>query len=80
MNVVWMPSTAMSPALNHYATEASPKKDAQVPYITQQPLQYTSYRGFISYTCFLSRIMKFSHSIYMDYVSTVVEKDKCHCY
>ena len=33
-NAVCAPSTAKSDVLNRYTTEASPKKDAQVAYIT----------------------------------------------
>ena len=32
-NAACGPSTATSDALNHYTTEASPKKDAQIVYI-----------------------------------------------
>ena len=33
-NAAYPPSTATSDVLNHYTTEASPNKDAQVSYIT----------------------------------------------
>ena len=33
MNAAYAPGTATSDVLNHYTTEASPKKDAQVVYI-----------------------------------------------
>ena len=40
-NAACAPSTATSDALNHYTTEASAKKDAQIAHITTQTLQYT---------------------------------------
>ena len=60
-NAACAPSTATSDVLNHYTIEASPKKDAQLAYITTPDPHR-------------------SRNIYMDYVSTVVEKDKCRCY
>ena len=71
-NVACAPSTATSEVLNHYTTEASSKKDAQVAYITTPALQYTPYRGSI----LTGRIM-ITLSICS---SDICQKDKCRCY
>ena len=45
-NVACAPSTATSDVLNHYTIEASPKKDAQVAYITTPDAAVHSVYGF----------------------------------
>ena len=45
-NTAWAPSTATSDVLNHYTIEASPKKDAQVAYITTPDAAVHSVYGF----------------------------------
>ena len=45
-NAACPPSTATSDVLNHYTTEASPKKDAQVSYITLPNAAVHSEYGF----------------------------------
>ena len=73
-NVASPPSTAMSDTFNHYITKASPKKDAQVAYITKPDIKGVRHcsarrargiRGFNPHR---------RQNIYMDYVSTVIKK------
>ena len=45
-NVACAPSTATPDAVNHYTIEASPKKDAQVAYITTSDTAVHSVYGF----------------------------------
>ena len=45
-NAACAPSTATSDVLNHYTMEASPKKDAQVAYITTPDAAVHSVYGF----------------------------------
>ena len=45
-NKACVPSTATSDVLNHYTTEASPKKDAQVAFITTPDAAVHSVKGF----------------------------------
>ena len=45
-NAAWANSTATSYVLNHYTIEASPKKDAQVAYITTPDAAVHSVYGF----------------------------------
>ena len=53
-------STASSDALNHYSTEATPKKDAQVAYITSPDAAVHSVKGF-----YMSQCMRFSTMWYV---------------
>ena len=61
-NAACAPSTAASGILNYYTIEASPKKDAQVAYITTPDAAVHSVYGFyLNY--FLCRIMVFLSSV-----------------
>ena len=90
-NAACAPSTATSDVLNHYTIEASPKKDAQIAYITAlfEHLFWGCLDGVMVKDvrrCSARRARRIrgfaphrSRNIYMDYVSTV-QKDKCRCY
>ena len=73
-NVASPPSTAMSDTLNHYTTEASPKRDGQVVYITKQGVKGVR-RCSARPT---HHIREFNphrrQNIYMDYVSAAIKK------
>ena len=45
---MYAPSTATSDVLNHYTIEASPKKDAQMAYITAPDAAVHSDRGSVN--------------------------------
>ena len=62
-NAACAPSTAKSDVLNQYTIEASPKKDAQVAYITTPDAAVHCVYGFYILTIFLCRIMIFLSSV-----------------
>ena len=71
MNGACPASTATSDILNHYTTVIHDVMVKNIRHCSARRAQ--PIRGFNPYR---SQIIY----MYMDYVSTVVEKDKCHCY
>ena len=62
-NAACVPSTATFDALNHYSIKASPKKDAQIAYVTTPDAEVHSVYEFYELRLFYAMIYDISLSL-----------------